>query len=38
MKFVQQLSKKFGNEMTGIIGDLITQLNSEYEQNKERQW
>jgi hypothetical protein len=34
MKFVQQLSKKFSNEMTTIIGDLMTQLNSEYEQNK----
>ena len=34
MKFVQQLSKKFQNEVTAIIGDLINQLIAEYEQNK----
>jgi exportin-2 (importin alpha re-exporter) len=34
MKFVNQLSKKFPNEVATINGELVQQLNSEYEQNK----
>jgi exportin-2 (importin alpha re-exporter) len=38
MKFVQQLSRKYQAEMAGLIGDFITQLNCEYEQNKAQHW
>ena len=34
MKFVQQLSKKFQNEVGTLIGEFFTQFQQEYEQNK----
>ena len=38
MKFVQQLSKKFQNEVGTLIGEFFTQFLQEYEQNKAQQW
>ena len=34
MKFVQQLSKKFQNDVGSLIGEFFTQFLQEYEQNK----
>jgi hypothetical protein len=38
MKFVQQLSRKFPNEMQGLIGNLIQSLLAGYEQNRVQNW
>lgn len=38
MKFVQQLSKKFPNEVTQIIGDYVNNLLADYAKNRDGEW
>lgn len=38
MKFVQQLSKKFPNEVSGLIGNYVNNYQAEYATNREQQW
>ena len=38
MKFVQQLSKKFSNEVSELIGSHVNNLLAEYNQNRDQNW
>lgn len=38
MKFVQSLSKRFANEVNGLIGDFVNQLLQEYSVNPQKEW
>lgn len=38
MKFVQSLSKKFPNEVNGLIGDYVNSLMAQYQQNRNKEW
>ena len=38
MKFVQQLSKKFPNEVSGLIGNYVNNYQAEYESNRDQNW
>ena len=38
MKFVQALSRRFGNEVNGLIGDYVHNLMGDYTANRENEW
>jgi len=38
MKFVQQLSKKFPNEVSSLIGNYVNNYQAEYESNRDQNW
>lgn len=38
MKFVQKLSRKFPNEVAGIVNNFVNTFQQEYMANREQQW
>jgi hypothetical protein len=38
MKFVQQLSRKYSQEVVVLIDSFVNQLMSEYTVNREKEW
>lgn len=38
MKFVQALARRYPNEVNQLISEYVTQLLSEYEANRNKEW